>query len=136
MPWTQKVTGALQFFLRNEYELVQAIGESRDDAPYMLIVRIETGPAHLEELDRWYTEEHLPALAAVPGVIAARRHRATVGSPAYLATYELEAPEVRISEAWSEAANTPWTSRLRPNWRNNASNLGRLLAVSKSGQKT
>jgi hypothetical protein len=128
-PWTQQVTGALQFFLRNEYELVQSIGESQDDAPYMLLVRIETGPEHLDELDRWYTEEHLPALAAVPGVIAARRYRATVGSPLYLATYELESPEVRTSEAWSMAGNTSWTDRMRPLWRNNAANLGKLIAV-------
>lgn len=128
-PWTTKVTSALQFFLRNEYELVQSIGESRDDASYMLLVRIEADKEHLEDLDAWYIEEHLPALAAVPGVIAARRYRATAGSPLYLATYELESPDVRTSDAWRAAGNTPWMQKLLPLFRNNASNLGRLIAV-------
>jgi hypothetical protein len=129
--WTQRVTGALRQFLRNEYELVQSIGESQDEdeAPYLLAVRVEAEPRQDATLNAWYEQEHLPAIASVPGVIAARRYRATEGSPRYLATYELSSPDVRSSEAWRIAGDTPGTAQVRPHFRNLATNLGRLLAV-------
>jgi hypothetical protein len=70
------------------------------------------------DFNAWYNEEHLPALCGVPGVIAARRFRAIEGGPAYMATYYLTEPEVQASSAWKEAADTPWTIRMRPLFRN------------------
>jgi hypothetical protein len=65
------------------------------------------------EFNRWYAEEHLPQLAAVPGVILARRFRAVQGGPRYMARYDLLGPEVLQTEAWEHAAETPWTHRVR-----------------------
>ena len=60
----------------------------------------------------------MPALCGVPGVIAARRFRAIEGSPAYMATYYLADPAVQASAAWKQAADTPWSARIRPAFRN------------------
>ena len=82
----------------------------------VLAVNIEVEPEYEAELNRWYDEEHLPSLARVPAVHGAQRFVALEGEPKYLALYELEAPEVRQSEAWSRAVETPWTHRLRPHY--------------------
>jgi hypothetical protein len=68
----------------------------------------------------WYDEEHLPALARVPGTLAARRYRsaeAGSGSHRYLALYHLESPAVTQSAAWKAAVDTPWSKRVRPHFR-------------------
>jgi hypothetical protein len=39
------------------------------------------------------------------------------GTHRYLALYHLSAPEVQASEAWKEAAGTPWTAKLRPHFK-------------------
>ncbi len=47
-------------------------------------------PAELdEEYNRWYNEEHLDQLLAIPGVLSAARYEAVAGGPKYLASYEL-----------------------------------------------
>jgi hypothetical protein len=130
-PWTRRIVGKLIENIRNEYELVQSIGEAPPEpAPYALLVRIETAPEDDAELNAWYEREHLGALQGVPGCYRARRFRATVGSPRYLAIYELANSEVRTSDAWRNAANTDWTLRLRPKFRNFSADLGKLI-VSK-----
>jgi hypothetical protein len=74
-------------------------------------------PEHEAEFNEWYNTEHIPQLAAVPGVIMARRFRATSANRKYVALYHLESPEVQASTAWKNAANTPWTEKLRPHFR-------------------
>jgi hypothetical protein len=127
-PWTRRVVDNLESQLRNEYELLSARGRSgAPEAPYLLMVRLETAPEHEEELNRWYEEEHIDRLFAVPGCLSARRYRATQGSPRYLALYELTAPDVPDSAAWHEAADTEWTLRMRPLFQNYGRSLGRRL---------
>ena len=69
------------------------------------------------EFNEWYNTEHIPQLAAVPGVIMARRFRATSANRKYVALYHLESPDVQASAAWKNAANTPWTEKLRLHFR-------------------
>jgi hypothetical protein len=127
-PWTQRVRPHFQNFVRNEYELIFAHGTLPDRAaPYVLTVRLETDPTHEAEFNEWYNIDHLPALVSVDGVYAARRYRATAGSPAYLAVYELASRDVSKSEAWKTAAESPWTLKMRPHFKNLAVNLGQLL---------
>jgi hypothetical protein len=67
------------------------------------------------EFNRWYDEEHIPALSAVPGTLLARRFVSTNGCrQKYLALYHLESPEVVKTAAWAQAVETPWTSKIRP----------------------
>ena len=72
-------------------------------------------------LDPMYVGEPLGdgyLLAAVPGVIGARRYLA--GGPEienkYLALYHMTSPAVSRSPEWAKAANTPWTERMRPHF--------------------
>jgi len=60
--------------------------------------------------------EHLPALARVPGVLAARRFSAGNGSvPKYVALYHLASPEVVASPEWKRASeSTPMPEHIRP----------------------
>jgi hypothetical protein len=126
--WTQRVRPHFQNFVRNEYELIFTHGTLPDRAaPYVLTVRLETDPEHDAEFNEWYNTDHLPALVSVPGVYAARRYHATAGSPRYLAVYELASHDVTKSEAWKKAADSPWTQRMRPRFKNLATNLGQLL---------
>jgi hypothetical protein len=92
-----------------------------------MVVKMETDAEHDEELNRWYNEEHLAALAGVPGCTGARRYRATEGEPRYLAVYELTSSEIPASAAWRAAADTPWTIRMRPHFHRLSSDLGQLI---------
>ncbi|MGH2586817.1 MAG: hypothetical protein ACRDJE_18015 [Dehalococcoidia bacterium] len=125
-PWTARLqphrTGQLAF-----YEQVfpaqgllpgPVAGEDAAVVGGLLVVRMDVDPAQEADFNAWYNEEHLPALCGVPGVIGARRFWAIEGGPAYMATYYLTEPAVQASEAWKQAANTPWSARIRPAFRN------------------
>lgn len=86
----------------------------------LYLARMDVTAERDEEFNRWYDTEHLPALAAVPGVRLARRFRAVNHDARlhrYLATYHLDAPEVVRSPAWREAVRSPWTKELLPHLR-------------------
>jgi len=124
----EKIRPHFQNFVRNEYELLLTLGTLPDRAaPYVLTVRLETDPTHEGEFNEWYNTDHLPALVSVPGVYGARRYRATAGSPRYLAVYELANRDLLKGEAWKKAANSEWTQKLRPHFKNLAANVGQLL---------
>jgi hypothetical protein len=73
-PWTRRIIRKLSENVRNEYELVQSIGQApADAAPYALFVRIETAPEHDAELNAWYEQDHLAALQGVAGCYRDRR---------------------------------------------------------------
>jgi hypothetical protein len=72
---------------------------------------------HEHEFNEWYNTEHIPALGAVPGVLCARRYHGTGGTQRYVALYHLTAPEVTRSAEWKKAADTPWTQKMRPHFR-------------------
>jgi hypothetical protein len=57
----------------------------------LLFVLSEPGPVPDREFHDWYDTEHGPARLALPGIRNGRRYRAADGgSPAWLATYELD----------------------------------------------
>jgi hypothetical protein len=126
-PWTQRIRPHFQNFLRNQYELIVTLGVILDKAsPYVLLVRLDIDPEHDAEFNDWYNTDHLPALTSVPGVYGARRYRTTAGSPTYLAVYDLANADVPKSEAWRQAADSPWTLRMRRLYGDLAANLGQL----------
>lgn len=83
---------------------------------YVVITDVE--PAVEEEFNAWYATEHLPGLARVPGTVCARRLVRTGASPRYLASYDLTAPQVLERPEWLAVRHTPWSSRIRPFFRN------------------
>ncbi len=86
---------------------------SAAEAGDQLAVGLVPEPAYEEEYNAWYDDEHIPFLLKVPGVLRARRFRAVEGEPRYLALYDLASPEVRHSEAFARAIDTPWSARMR-----------------------
>jgi hypothetical protein len=65
----------------------------------LLMVWTDVDPAQEAEFNRWYDEEHIGRLLAVPGFLSAGRYRAIRGGPKYLAMYELEDHNVMRSAA-------------------------------------
>jgi hypothetical protein len=118
--WTRRVTAMCRRIMRYEGEqLVPGDVTAAAGAGALLVASMNVDPAAEAEFNEWYNAEHLPQLAAVPGVLGARRYRATdTGSERrYLALYHLRDTAVSGSDAWSKAANTPWSERMRPHFR-------------------
>lgn len=84
----------------------------RTNPAALLVVGLEPDPAHEDEFNAWYEEEHVPYLTAVPGVLGVRRFRAIRDDVPYLALWEFADADVRSTSAWRSAASTPWTKRV------------------------
>ena len=116
--WSKRVTALCTRLIRFEGEqILPGDADAPEDAGGLLINAMSVDPEHEAEFNEWYDSEHIPALAAVPGALAARRFRAQEGSPRYVALYHLKSPEVQTSAEWKQAANTPWTDKMRPHFR-------------------
>jgi hypothetical protein len=76
----------------------------------LLLTLTEPPPAMVEEFNAWYDTEHLAERLAIPGFRSARRW---VRGRTYLATYELDSPEVLQSKHYLERfrSQTPWSRR-------------------------
>lgn len=89
----------------------------QEEAEGLLFVGMNVESAIEDEFNRWYTEEHVPLLFGLPGVLGARRYRSDTGGRKYLATYWLATPEVQAAAEWKKAADTSWASVIRPHTR-------------------
>ena len=127
-PWTKRTAKFRRSLLRYEGEqLFPGDRAAPSAAAALLMIGMNVAPEHDHEFNEWYNTEHVPALGAVPGVVCARRYRGAAGlqptglsrggTQRYVALYHLEAPEVVRSDAWRKAADTPWTQKLRPHFR-------------------
>lgn len=111
-------------------------------AKYLFMVSMDV--AHEKEalFNEVYDQEHIPNLLAVPGVLSASRVKSqpfavTIGgerkempaaSPAYTAIYELESPEVLLSDAWAKAVEAGrWPTEVRPFTSNRRHVLAKVL---------
>ena len=120
-PWSKRVTAMCERLIRFEGVLLSE-GEScaPENAGGLLINAMSVAPEAEQEFNAWYDEEHIPALAAVPGTLTARRFRAAQGRVSthqYVALYHLETPDVVRGDAWRQAVETPWTMEMRPYFR-------------------
>ena len=61
----------------------------------MLVVYTEVKPRHERDLNEWYNREHIPDVFKFPGVVSARRYRATEPEDRfqYVTVYEFESEE-------------------------------------------
>ena len=119
-PWTKRigrVTNRLMRFVGEQMrpgDLVAPQG-----AGGLAMASMNVDPAADAEFNEWYNTEHLPQLATVPGVVTARRYRATdtESERRYVALYHLTDPSVFRSDPWVRASNTPWTQKMQPHLR-------------------
>src|SRR5260370_2859203 len=80
----------------------------------LLMVWADIDPEFEAEYHRWYDEEHIAHLLAVPGFLSAGRYVALKGGPKYLALYELESPDVLKSPAFLDGVRFRPSPRRRP----------------------
>jgi hypothetical protein len=94
-------------------------GASHGAAPTRHYV-VETDPetGWEEDIARWYRQEHLPGLAAVPGTIRARRFANHDSGPRSHACYALAGEDTLGCPAWLAVRGTAWSSRVRPHFTN------------------
>ena len=109
----------------------------------LFIASMDVDPAKEALFNEVYDTEHIPNLLKVPGVLSARRYTTeplvmmiggekkameTAGEPRYSAVYELESPQVLLSDAWAKAVEAGrWPNEVRPFTRNRRHRLLRLL---------
>lgn len=87
-------------------------------AGWHYVVATDVLPAAEADFNAWYDQEHLPGLAAVPGVLRARRFQVVDGpGPRYHACYDLVDRSAFNSPAWLAVRGTPWSEQVRPCFR-------------------
>lgn len=105
-------------------------------AKYIFLTRqyIDMNVQVEQDYNKWYWEEHIPALCTVPGVLGARRYH-TVGNvhpdaPPYVAIYDLESPEVVESFEWHENAEaSEWGKRVNMHMKGNPGVYERIFPL-------
>ena len=116
-PWSKRVTARTQRLMRFEgNQILPGDTVAPDAAAGLLLVGMTPGLGVETAFNAWYDNEHVPALARVPGVLCARRFRnAATGGPKYVALYHLTAPAVVDSAEWKQASgSTPMPEHIRP----------------------
>jgi hypothetical protein len=113
-PWSRRILDRVERLMRFEGDQILP-GELLPPAKAGgLLLNAMNIPTDVEaEFNDWYDKEHIPALAAVPGVLCARRFRGT-GNRKYVALYHLESPDVVESAEWKRARESDWSSRIVP----------------------
>ena len=136
-PWSQRMRKLYgDNRERMNFKLMCDVGQAPlPDAPWMYIVHTDIPDHIVDEYNAWYDKEHLPRCAGIPGVLRARRYRATAGNPQYLTAYELSGPDVWESPAALAARKTPWTEKMRSLFSNTRRALYKLVAPSVTHQQ-
>jgi len=86
---------------------------SPENAGGVILVSMNVEPEREAEFNDWYNLEHIPHFNRLTGVITARRFRATVGDPRYVALYHVENTGIYATPGWMAANETPWILRMR-----------------------
>src|SRR5687768_15370040 len=93
-PWSRRVTARVERVMRFEGDQILPGDQLPPaNAGGLLLNAMNIAPDREAEFNDWYDKEHIPALAAVPGVLCARRFRGT-GNRKYVALYHLDSPDV------------------------------------------
>jgi hypothetical protein len=117
-PWTKRTAKFRKGLMRYEGEqLFPGNRIAPAGAASVLLVGMNVAPEAEHEFNEWYNSEHIPQLGSVPGTLGARRYRGTGATQKYVALYHLASPDVIRSAAWKTAADTPWTQKMRPHFR-------------------
>ena len=102
---------------RRIYTQLSSDGAAPDEpAPVLLTVALSVPAGAEDDLQAWYTDEHIPMLLEVPGWLHIRRFRLVRGmdgpAPEFLSVHELAGPEVLEEPGYRAAISTPWRDRI------------------------
>lgn len=113
--WSRKIIPQFRNAQRGIFRRIFSFGERpAKEAVFALTVRLNTPADHEQEFNAWYNEDHVPALASVPGVYCARRYVAVEGDPKYLAIYEMKDAGIVRTPEWEKARLYGRTAQIRP----------------------
>lgn len=117
------------------------------NSKFLLIASMDVDAEQEALFNEVYDQEHVPYLSQVPGVLSITRYQREVltmsiggekktirieNEPKYTAIYELESPEVLVSEAWNQAVEKGrWPSQVRPHTKNRRHVLLKLMVPPK-----
>jgi hypothetical protein len=101
---------------------------------YIFSAAMDVDPDKDALFNEVYDREHVPLLVKVPGVVSVARFKKrevvliiggerkkilVENEPTYNAFYEIESPEVLVSDAWAKAVDQGrWPGQVRPYTRN------------------
>ncbi len=112
-PWSKRCLAKATLFRRwAATQTLPGNAAAVAGAKALMVAMGDTPAEHEIEFNQWYDEEHLPMLAAVPGVLGARRFFDPTGTPRYISLYELTDRAVVRSPQWQAAVETPWSKRM------------------------
>src|ERR1700709_811902 len=93
--WSKRVGPMCTRLIRFDGEqTLPGNADSPSGAGGLLVNAMNVASEHYAEFNEGYDNEHIPPLAAVPGVLSARRFVDNAGTHRYLALYHLKTPEV------------------------------------------
>jgi hypothetical protein len=110
---------------------------------YLFTAAMDVQPDKEALFNEVYDKEHVPMLLEVPGMISVARFKTeeltmiiggqkktivVENEPRYSALYEIESPEVLVSEAWARAVDRGrWPDHVRPFTSNRRHTLRRRI---------
>ena len=113
---------------------------------YLFSASMDVTAERDEVFNEVYEKEHVPTLLEVPGVLSVARYKTqeltmiiggerrtmvVENEPKYTALYELESPDVLVSEKWAEAVDKGrWPDEVRPYTKNRRHVLHGLILPS------
>jgi hypothetical protein len=117
------------------------------NSKYLFIASMDVDHEHDAIFNEVYDKEHVPYLSQVPGIGSIARYRREeltmiIGGekrkvqienePVYTAIYELDSPEVLMSDAWAATVEKGrWPGEVRPYTKNRRHVLLKLLPPNK-----
>jgi hypothetical protein len=122
------------FVSRLQLALQPSAVSHREIARFHYVVETDTDEGWFNEIARWYDEEHMLGLAAVPGTISAMRlinldakREEGDNRPRSFACYDLMSPEVLGSPPWLAVRHTAWSDVARPHFKNTLRTMMRII---------
>lgn len=110
----------------------------RETPKFHYVVETDTDDNWFEKIAKWYDEEHMLGLAAVPGCISAMRlvnldakNEADDNRPRSFACYDLTSPDVLGSPPWLAVRHTAWSDIARPHFTNTLRTMMTVLEMAK-----
>ncbi|MEE9277051.1 MAG: hypothetical protein V3V06_01420 [Dehalococcoidia bacterium] len=110
---------------------------------YLYIANMDVDPDKENLFNEVYDTEHIPLIQDVPGVLSVARFKkqdftmilggeqrtfVLDDEPTYSAIYELESPEVLVSDGWAKAVDAGrWPGEVRPHTSNRRGVLRRRI---------